>query len=74
VARAIIPGNLLAEGTFFVSAGVFGVMPNVLQFYVRDIVAFRVVDPLEGDSARGDYDGQVTAVIYPLLDWTNEAP
>jgi lipopolysaccharide transport system ATP-binding protein len=74
VARATIPGNLLAEGTFFVSAGVFGVMPNVLQFYVRDIVAFRVVDPLEGDSARGDYDGQVTAVIYPLLDWTNEAP
>jgi lipopolysaccharide transport system ATP-binding protein len=72
VARATVPGNLLAEGTFFVSAGVFTVRPNVVQFYVRDVVSFRCVDPLEGDSARGDYEGRVDSVIHPLLQWTNQ--
>ena len=72
VARATVPGNLLAEGTYFVSAGTFTVMPNVVQFYVRDVAACRVVDPLEGDSARVDYDGRVDSVIHPLLQWTTE--
>jgi len=69
VTRAIIPPNLLAEGTFVVSAGVHGMDPVQVRVYERDAAAFQVVDPLAGDSARGDYGGQMPGVVRPLLRW-----
>jgi len=66
---AWIPGNLLSEGLFFVSAGVTTLEPPILQFNERDAVAFHVSDSLNGDSARGDWAGTMTSVVRPLLQW-----
>ena len=48
--------------------------PQIRHFYVADAVVFRVADPIEGDSAVGDYvqfSGWGGAV-RPLLQWTTE--
>jgi lipopolysaccharide transport system ATP-binding protein len=70
--RAWIPGNLLAENTVFVHAAVMALNPPNRQFFEPDVVAFRVVDTLDGDSARGDYAGSMPGLIRPLLQWETE--
>jgi lipopolysaccharide transport system ATP-binding protein len=65
---AEIPGNLLAEGMLFVSAGLV-TDASVVQFYEADAVAFHVVDSLDGNSARGDYAGTMEGVVRPMLKW-----
>jgi len=72
VSTAWIPGNLLAEGTLLVWPCLFTLEPEFLEISVRDAVAFQVVDSLEGDSARGDWSGRITAVMMPLLKWTTQ--
>jgi lipopolysaccharide transport system ATP-binding protein len=67
---AWIPGNLLAEGTIFVTVGLETVEPQIVQCYERQVVAFQVIDSGEGNSARGDYAGHLNGVVRPLLNWT----
>lgn len=71
VSRVTISGNLLAEGMLFVMAGLVAVDPFMKQFEERDAVAFQVVDSHDGDSARGDWVGEVDGVMRPLLPWTS---
>ena len=71
VSTVRIPGNFLGEGTIVVGAAVSTMDPVEIHFYERDAVAFEVIDALEGDSARGDYGGDVPGVVRPLLPWTN---
>ena len=73
LSTAWIPGNLLAEGTMFVAVGLITVEPQIRQFYERDVVAFQVVDSLEGDSARGEFGGNIGGVVRPLLRWSTES-
>jgi lipopolysaccharide transport system ATP-binding protein len=70
---AWIPGNFLAEGTMIVDVGLGTVQPNILQFIVRQAVAFHVIDSVDGDSARGDYAGPLPGVVRPLLQWDTRA-
>jgi lipopolysaccharide transport system ATP-binding protein len=68
-----IPGNLLNEGlmtiTVFLSTWTSGkTLQHVLE---RDVVSFHVIDPVEGDSAKGDFTGQWGGAVRPLLDWTS---
>ena len=70
VTTAEIPGNLLAEGMFFVTVGQVTRFPGRKQFHERDVIAFRVVDNIEGDSARGDYTSAFPGVVRPRLSWT----
>jgi lipopolysaccharide transport system ATP-binding protein len=72
LSTAWIPGNLLAEGTMFVTAGLFTMYPEIRQFYEKDVVAFHVVDSMDGDSARGDVAQKVAGVVRPLLRWDAE--
>lgn len=67
--RVTIPGNYLPEGTFRVSVGIFGPIGNESHFLLDNVVAFSVYDPLEGDSARGDFAGNMIGVVRPLLKW-----
>ena len=69
VTTAWIPGNLLAEGTFLVSAAISTMNPVIIHFHERQTVAFQVIDSMEGDSARGDYGGPMTGVVRPKLRW-----
>jgi homopolymeric O-antigen transport system ATP-binding protein len=70
VSTVHIPGNLLTEGTHFVTTGLFALNPNMPQFTEREVVTFRVIDSLDGDSARGDWAGEIYGVMRPLLKWT----
>lgn len=66
---AWVPGNLLSEGSFFVNAAMITVEPQIKQYFERDAVSFRVVDSLEGHSARGDWAKEILGVVRPLLEW-----
>lgn len=67
-----IPGNLLSEGTMYIDAAMTTLEPPVGQFYERDAIAFQVYDSLDGDSARGDWGGQLGGAVRPKLTWTTE--
>jgi len=67
---AWIPGNYLAEGTLVVGAAISTIDPVIVHVFERDVVAFQVIDSLDGDSARGDYSGPMPGAVRPLLRWT----
>jgi lipopolysaccharide transport system ATP-binding protein len=46
--------------------------PVRVHFFERDIVAFQIVDSLDGNSARGDYAGPMPGIVRPLLNWTSQ--
>lgn len=67
-----IPGNFLSEGTLFVGAALSTHDPFRVHVYERDAIAFRVIDALDGETARGDYVGPMPGVIRPWLKWSTE--
>lgn len=67
-----IPGNFLAEGTIFVTVAATTYEPFDIHFVERDVIAFNVADTAEGDSARGDFTGQMPGIVRPMLDWETE--
>jgi lipopolysaccharide transport system ATP-binding protein len=71
---AWIPGNLLNEGSAIVEAAICSLDFPKLEHHaaVYEAVSFEVLDPGEGDSARGRFGGQWRGVVRPLLDWTVE--
>jgi lipopolysaccharide transport system ATP-binding protein len=72
VTSACVPGNFLSEGILFVAAGLITRDPVNRQFLVREAVAFQIVESLEGDSARGDWNGSFSGVVRPMLKWSTE--
>ena len=70
--RARIPANFLSEGNFFVNVSAATFEPLNVHFNERDAVAFIVTDSLEGNSARGDFAGQMDGVVRPILEWETE--
>jgi len=74
VATAWIPGNLLNEGSVIVEAAICSIDFPKLEHHaaVYEALSFEVLDPGEGDSARGTFSGQWRGVVRPLLDWTCE--
>jgi homopolymeric O-antigen transport system ATP-binding protein len=74
VATAWIPGNLLNEGSVIVEVAICSIDFPKLQHHaaVYEAVSLEVLDPGEGDSARGTFGGQWRGVVRPMLDWTCE--
>ncbi len=73
IATAWVPGNLLAEGSFFVKPAMLTLEPLQLgQFSEAEAVSFQVIDPMEGDSARGDWAKELKGVVRPLLTWETD--
>lgn len=69
ISRAWIPGNLLTEGSFYVRATMRTTERKKRHFDEQEVVAFSVMDSVEGDSARGEWVGRMRGVIRPLLEW-----
>lgn len=69
---AWVPGNLMAEGIFYVAVHILGRQDHSLQLSVYSALSFQVVDTLEGDSARGDYGKDFPGIVRPLLKWTTD--
>lgn len=72
VSRVTIPGNFLAEGTLIVSVSVSTIETAEVHVAEPDAIVFDVIDSFDGDSARGDYGGDMPGIVRPLLPWTNE--
>ena len=73
VCRAEIPGNLLSEGTMSINTALWEWEPRRrIEYHEKDVVAFQVLDSLEGDSARGDFIGELRGAIRPMLEWSTE--
>ena len=70
VSTGWIPGNFLAEGSVLVNAYVSAMEPVNMQAYEKSIVAFQVIDCLDGDTVRGDWAGGWGGVVRPMLEWT----
>jgi len=68
---ARVPGNLLGDGMFTVDASL-ALRAGAVQYSEKSAVAFQVIDPLDGETARGDWGGQIPGVVRPKLDWTTE--
>lgn len=70
VSTAWIPGNLMAEGSFFVNAAVVTYLPKMtVHFNALEAVSFNVFDPMTGDTARGDFVGNMEGAVRPLVEW-----
>lgn len=69
---AWVPANLLAEGVILASVGLREDEPLIPHFFAQDVIAFQVVDTGAGNSARGDWDGNVPGLVRPLLKWTTQ--
>lgn len=72
ISTCTIPGNLLAEGTFTISASIYAILDGVTHANESDAVGFMVADSSEGDTARGVYTGPVIGVVRPMLQWDTE--
>ncbi len=67
-----IPGNLLSEGSISVLAGISTISPTAKRVNEKDVVSFQIVDSMSGDSARGDWGGEILGVIRPMLNWVTK--
>lgn len=70
--RAKIPANFLAEGNFFVAVAAATYEPLTEHFNERDVAAFLITDGMEGNSARGDFAGQMQGVVRPIFEWETD--
>jgi lipopolysaccharide transport system ATP-binding protein len=70
---AWIPGNFFAEGLHFVNFTFFGFEHQpVKKAAAPSVIAFNIVDPLQGGSVRGTYSGTFPGLVRPMLDWKSE--
>ena len=67
--RCRIPGNLLSEGSVIVHAALLSYETYTTHIALQDVVAFHVVDPSEGDGARGRWTGEFPGAVRPMLEW-----
>jgi lipopolysaccharide transport system ATP-binding protein len=70
VTTSWIPGNLMSEGSFFVNVAVVTYLPKMtVHFNAPEAVSFSVFDPMTGDTARGDFVGNMDGAVRPLVEW-----
>jgi lipopolysaccharide transport system ATP-binding protein len=69
VSTAWVPGNFFADGVVLVLAAMSSWRTRTWHFSEREVIAFHVIDSLDGDSARGDYIGPMPGVVRPMLKW-----
>lgn len=72
VSTAWIPGNLLSEGVHLMNALCISFEPHRVLIKAEEAVGFLVVDSHDGDSARGDFGGEMLGVVRPMLKWTTQ--
>jgi homopolymeric O-antigen transport system ATP-binding protein len=70
-----IPPHLLNEGSHLVSLSLETAQPRGQALHhaqAHEAIAFQVVDPGDGTSARGLHAGPFPGPVRPLLDWDVE--
>lgn len=64
-----IPENLLAEGNFSIWLALFKPVPIEIHHHKQNMLKFKVIDFLRGNSSRGKYNGGFPGSIRPMLNW-----
>jgi lipopolysaccharide transport system ATP-binding protein len=64
-----IPENLLAEGIFSIGIGFFKQAPAIVYLHQQNILRIKITDYMQGNSARGNYNGNFPGFIRPKLSW-----
>jgi len=67
--QGIVPGHLLTEGTYFISAFCRTLRTREVDIEEHEAVMFQVVESQEDNSARGNIGGHIPGLIRPLLEW-----
>lgn len=65
-----IDGNVLGEGSYTINVSLSTPAPRACYLTEKDILRFKVIDPLEGDSVRCDYGTKAPGLISPRLLWS----
>lgn len=65
----IIPGNLLAEGSYSCSFAIMRYSPFHIEFHEMNTVGFNIIDEFGGQTVRGNYSGHYPGLIRPELEW-----
>lgn len=68
--RCEVPGNFFAEGRIFINVWLTSINPGRAHVQELSLLSFQVVDPLEGDSVRGEYTGFWPGVLRPSMSWS----
>ncbi len=73
--RVNVPPHLLNEGEYTIGLSFFQYYPVKRHFaMVKETVSFQVFDPMNGDSARGDYTQHLGGLVSPRLHWQLAQP
>jgi lipopolysaccharide transport system ATP-binding protein len=72
LSQGIVPGHLLTEGTYFVSAFCRTLHTRAVDIEEHEAVMFQVIESQDDHSARGNIDGHFPGLIRPLLEWKTQ--
>jgi len=72
ISQGTVPGNLLTEGTYFVSVCCRTLLTRDVDIEEHEAVMFQVVESKQGNSARGNIAGHIPGLIRPLLEWRTQ--
>ena len=72
ISQGIVPGDLLTEGTYFVSAFCRTLGTRDVDIEEHNAVTFQVVESEGDNSARGTIEGHIPGLIRPLLEWRTQ--
>ncbi len=67
----VIPGNLLAEGSYSCSFAIMKYNPFQIELHEMDIVGFNIIDEFGDKTVRGSYSGHYPGLVRPELNWKN---
>ncbi|WP_125722355.1 ABC transporter ATP-binding protein [Flavobacterium ustbae] len=65
----VIPGNLLAEGSYSCSFAIMRYNPFHVEFHELEVVSFNIIDEVSTNTVRGNYSGGFPGIVRPLLNW-----
>ena len=69
ISRALVPGNLLTEGIYFVGAFCYAYETKAVNIEVPEAIVFQILDSQQPGGARGYMSGRIPGAIRPLLQW-----
>ncbi len=67
--RALIPGNLLTEGKYYIGAYCYAYETKNVNIELDELLVFQIIDTLQPGGARGYMPGRIPGSIRPLLQW-----
>lgn len=65
----IIPGNFLADGSYYCSFALMKYEPFIAEINEHEIVCFNVIDEITNVALRGRYTDKIPGVTRPKLTW-----